>query len=96
MDCHFYEQRVAFRLRVYSVRKAVHSACETVVPKKEPDLSRLSETDIEELEQSFAERGQSSFNDLCEEAHREPAFLRSSIRKMTEEDLAEDGPILLE
>jgi len=68
----------------------------TVVPKKKPDLTRLSETDTAELERSFAERGQNSFNELCEEAHNDPAFLRSKEARMTEEDLAEDDPILLE
>lgn len=68
----------------------------TIIPKQKPDLGRLSKTDIENLDRSFAERGQNNFAQLCEEAHRDPAFLRSQNAKMAEDDIAEGDPILLE
>jgi hypothetical protein len=84
----------------YWPRELSDSLCfidpKTIVPKKEPDLNRLSDTDVEELKRSFDERGLNSFKDLCEEAHKDPAFIRSRTGRMTDEDLAEDDPILLE
>lgn len=68
----------------------------TIEPRKSADLDRLSQTDLEELDASFSERGLSSFNELCEEAHKDAAFSKASAGKMTEEDLAEDDIVLLE
>jgi hypothetical protein len=68
----------------------------TVIPKQAPNLDSLSKTDIEMLDRSFAERGHFTFKEFWEEAHRDPAFLRSKKHQMTEEDLTEDDPILLE
>jgi len=68
----------------------------TVIPKAKADLNRLSQTDIEKLDESFMERGQKNFDQLCEEAHADPAFKRSQSGKMTEDDFAEDDPVLLE
>ncbi len=68
----------------------------TIVPLEEPDFDELSESDIEALDASYAERGEKAFEELCDEAYRDPAVKRSSVRKMTQEDLAEDDPVLLE
>jgi len=68
----------------------------TVVAKVPSDLRRLSKTDIETLDRSFRERGHKSFKELCDEAHTDTAFKRSEARKMTDEDLVEDDPLLLE
>jgi uncharacterized phage-associated protein len=69
----------------------------TLEPLREPDMTRLSETDAEALRKSFAERGHKNFWQLKEEAHNDSAFKRSPDEwKMTEDDLAEDDPILME
>lgn len=68
----------------------------TVIPRRAPNLNSLSQTDIEMLDRSFAERGLLSFRELCDEAHKDPAFLHSKELRMTEEDLSEEDPILLE
>ncbi len=68
----------------------------TIIPKTKADLERLSQTDIEELDKSFAERGQNEFIQLCEEVHQDPAFKRSQREEMTEDDFTEDDPVLLE
>ncbi len=68
----------------------------TIIPKAKPDMDRLSQTDIEKLDESFMERSRKNFDQLCEEAHEDPAFRRSQTGKMTEDDFAEEDPVLLE
>jgi hypothetical protein len=68
----------------------------TLAPLEEPDFDELSESDIAALNASYAERGEKAFQELCDEAHSDVAFKQSSDRKMTEEDLADDDPVLLE
>jgi hypothetical protein len=68
----------------------------TIRPLRSPNLDSLSDTDIKALEKSFAERGNKGFAALKREAHNDPAFKRSDEYLMTEEDLAEDDPLLLQ
>ena len=68
----------------------------TIIPKSTTDMARLSETDIEKLDQSFLKRGKLTFNELCREAHEDSAFKLSPAGKMTEDDFAEGDPVLIE
>jgi hypothetical protein len=67
----------------------------TIKPLLPPDINKLSETDIEALQKSFNERGRKSFDELWREAHDDKAFQQSKNWIMTEEDLAEDDPLLI-
>jgi hypothetical protein len=67
----------------------------TVKPLMSPDMNKLSETDVEALQKSFNERGRKLFPELYKEAHDDKAFQQSKNWIMTEEDLAEDDPLLI-
>jgi hypothetical protein len=68
----------------------------TVKPLCAPDMNSLSETDKKALEASFKIRGRKGFNALKKEAHDDRAFQESDNWIMTEEDLAEKDPLLLQ
>lgn len=73
----------------------------TVKPLVKPDIKKLSETDIEALQESFNIRGRKSFKELYDEAHYDKAFQQSIKLKpkewlMTEEDLVEEDDLLIE
>lgn len=71
----------------------------TIEAISEPDLLKLSESDIEELNRSYKERGfrkgREGFNILKNEAHDDKAFSKSKGTIMTEEDLSEGDPNIL-
>lgn len=67
-----------------------------IKPLLPADMNKLSETDIKALQKSFDERGQKSFPELYQEAHDDKAFQQSDNWIMTEEDLAEKDPLLLQ
>lgn len=68
----------------------------TIKPLMPPDMNKLSETDIEALQKSFNERGRKSCHELYKEAHNDKAFQQSKNWMMTDEDLAEDDPLLIQ
>lgn len=73
----------------------------TIRPLAKPDIKKLSETDLEALQESFNIRGRKSFQELYDEAHHDKAFQQSINTKqndwlMTEEDLVEEDRLLIE
>ena len=73
----------------------------TIKALVKPDIKKLSETDIEALQESFNIRGRKSFKELYDEAHYDKAFQQSIKLKpkewiMTEEDLVEEDDLLIE
>jgi len=67
----------------------------TIRPLTQPDINKLSETDIEALQKSFDIRGRKTFDELYKEAHEDIAFQQSKNWIMDEEDLAEEDPMLI-
>lgn len=72
---------------------------DTIKPLIQSDINKLSETDIEALQESFNKRGRKSFPELYREAHNDKAFqlskkINSNNWLMTEEDLTEDDQLL--
>ena len=53
----------------------------------DPNLDRLSPSDIEALTESFRENAHKSFDELKNESHREPAYVRADGGRMKYEDL---------
>ena len=66
-----------------------------IKPLHDPDMNKLSETDVKALQESFNERGHKSFSALKREAHDDAAYQQTDNWIMTEEDLAEKDPLLL-
>jgi len=67
----------------------------TVIPLAEPNMEQFSESDLEALDEAYAEHGHKSFSELKRDSH-DKAYHKSSEYRMHEEDLAEDDAALIE
>jgi hypothetical protein len=54
---------------------------------REPNLSRLSESDIEALKYAVENFADKTFNELKEESHKELAYVRANGGRMRYEDM---------
>jgi hypothetical protein len=69
--------------------------CNDVIPLAPPDLDEFSESDLECLDWAFDKYRDKSFGELKEAAH-DSAYKRSLRFYMTDEDLAEGDPDLID
>ncbi|MFH1115121.1 MAG: Panacea domain-containing protein [Pseudomonadota bacterium] len=70
----------------------------SVIPRKQPDYRKLSESDVAVLDRVYARHGDKGFDELEKAAHDDPTyirFLRSKRARMTLEDMADGDPYLL-
>jgi len=58
-----------------------------VVPDREPNLNRLSGSDVEALSYALENYGDKSFDELFEESHSEPAYIAADGGRMHYEHL---------
>lgn len=60
--------------------------------QRSPNIRRLSESDIEALEDAYQRFGHLDFRDLTELGHEEPAYIKADGREMRYEDFLEESP----
>jgi antitoxin SocA-like protein len=62
-----------------------------VYPEREPNLERLSESDVEALTHGLHEVAGKSFDDLVKETHRDPAYRKARSGTMDYRDFIPDS-----
>ena len=64
-----------------------------VYADREPNLNRLSSSDIAALDEAYREHGHKTFDELREESHQDPAYVSANGGRMNYEDmLSPDDP----
>jgi uncharacterized phage-associated protein len=71
---------------------SVDGPCYTVIATREPNLRRLSRSDVEALRFAVTTYADKSFNELVEMSHAEPAYIAAGGGAMRYEDMIDDGP----